>query len=246
MVEKEKLESYSKRYEGLKEEIFEASVVRSELERQQIESNNRIIKLSNDISDKQADIYFEIREKKQKKVIFLKNRLIRDILADLLGGTLLISIGCIVIELPLILMLGVSSVITISQIISNIVRYKKNFNKCSMFNINNSYDNKIMVLNIGNDEINELDKERSKELSKNNEIQRSLDIVNERLENLGEIKLDIENLIICLFSSLDNIIKNKSDKQNPFYTWLNISYEEEPKLEISSTMKRVRNKKENK
>ena len=239
MVEEKKLESYCKKYEEVKGEIVDTSILKGELERQQKVSDTKISKLSYDISDEKSSIWFEKTRELCNKSIFLKNRLKKNILSDLLGGTLLISVGYFAIELPLILVLGISSVITISQIISNIVSYKKNLNKCSVVNIKDS--------DLISEDISRLVNEKSKELSKNKEIKDSLDIVNRRLNSLGEIKLDIENLIICLFSNLDNIIKNQSNQKEPFKTWLNISYEEdEPKLEISSTMKRVRNKKEDK
>ena len=237
MVDEKKLESYSKKYEEIKEEVVEASIIKSDLERQQKVSDAKVVKLSNDISDEKSSTLFEKVNKLHHKANNLNRRLTTDIIFDLVGGTLLIGLGYIVIKLPIYLVLGVSSLITISQIISNIISYKKNLNKCSVVNIKES--------DLINENISNLENELDNELDKNVEIKKSLDIVNDRINNLGEVKLDIENLIICLFSSLDNIIKNKSNQKKPFATWLNISYESvEPKLEISSTLKRVRNKKE--
>ncbi len=239
MVEEEKLRTYNQKYEEVKDEIIEVSILKGNLLKQQNESKNKLKKLANDINDEKSSVWFDKAKVLYSKANNLKNRLIRDILSNLLGGTLLISLGYIVIELPLTIVVSVSSLITITQVISNIKRYNKDVKKCSVINIDRA--------NLSSDEIVALSLERDKELDRNLDIRESLDIVNEKLEKLAGLKLDIENLIICLFSSLDNIIKNKSDIQNPFATWLNINYEDdEPKLEINNELKRTLNKKEEK
>ena len=144
---------------------------------------------------------------------------------------LMISLGYFVAELPLSLVSIASVVVSVVKTGHDIKKYNKNIKRCSITNIKDS-------------ELKNID---SKEKTKNMEIRKSIDIVDKRLSNLAIVKLEIENLIICLFSSLDNIFKNKSNEYNPFATWLDISYvDDEPKLEISESMKRIRYKKEEK
>ena len=240
MVDEEKLKTYSKKYEEIKEEVVGASIIKGNLEKQQKITNTKIDKLSNDISDAKASLYFELVDHKIAKEKELEKNLDRNLVKNLLYGIVLFLLLYPIIRIPLILAIIFATIPALAQSIIDIRNYYASSKK-----LESASDYKIDKLK--NEEISNLAKELVEELNKKKEIKKGLSIVNERINNLGEVKLDIENLIICLFSSLDNIIKNKSDQKKPFATWLNISYEsDEPKLEISSTMKRVRNKKEDK
>ena len=210
MVDEEKLKSYGEKYEEIKGDIVGTSILKEALKRQLVESDSKLAKLANDITDEKASVWFEKNHQLHQKIDYLKKEFKVNIAATVLIKT-----------------------------VFDIKIYNKNIRKYSNVNIKES--------DLKNNKITELNRERDKEYTKNVEIRKSIDIVNERLNELGELKLDLENLIICLFSSLDNIIKNQSSQKKPFATWLNISYEsDEPKLEISSTMKRIRSKKEEK
>lgn len=97
------------------------------------------------------------------------------------------------------------------------------------------------IKDVTSKEYEELVKEYEKVCHRTQEIEESLKIINERLAKLGSVKLDIENLILCLFSNLHNILRNKSNGERPFASWLNVqNIEDEPKLEISSKLQRER------
>lgn len=239
MVDQEKLEKYIKKYEEIKEGIVEVTILKDMLGRQQIKSDKKLKKLSNNISDEKSSIWFEKSQKLHNKSDYLKKEFNVSIVATALMVIFLLSSGYLVADLPLSLVSIFTAIVAIVKTIYDVKKYNKEIKKCSIANISDS--------ELKNDKITKLDRERDKEYTKNVEIRKSIDIVNERLNTFAGLKIDVENLIICLFSNLDNIIKNKSDEKNPFATWLDISYvNNEPKLEISSTMKRVRYKKEEK
>ena len=239
MVDQEKLAEYAKKYEEVKEGVVEASIIKGDLERQQVKSDSRLRKLSNDITDEKASVWFEKAHQLRQKADYLKKKFKINITITALIVILMISLGYFVAELPLSLVSIASAVVSVVKTGYDIKKYNKNIKKCSITNIK---DSELKSINI-----TKLTEDHSKEMTRNVEIRKSIDVVDKRLSDLAVVKLDIENLIICLFSSLDNIIKNKSDEYNPFATWLNINYDEdEIQLEISDAMKRTLNKKEEK
>lgn len=239
MVDQEKLAEYAKKYEEVKEGVVEASIIKGDLERQQVKSDSRLRKLSNDITDEKASVWFEKTHQLRQKADYLKKKFKINITITALIVILMISLGYFVAELPLSLVSIASAVVSVVKTGYDIKKYNKNIKKCSITNIK---DSELKSINI-----TKLTEDHSKEMTRNVEIRKSIDVVDKRLSDLAVVKLDIENLIICLFSSLDNIIKNKSDEYNPFATWLNINYDEdEIQLEISDEMKRTLNKKEEK
>ena len=239
MVDQEKLAEYAKKYEEVKEGVVEASIIKGDLERQQVKSDSRLRKLSNDITDEKASVWFEKAHQLRQKADYLKKKFKINITMTALIVILMISLGYFVAELPLSLVSIAAAVVSVVKTGYDIKKYNKNIKKCSITNIK---DSELKSINI-----TKLTEDHSKEMTRNVEIRKSIDVVDKRLSDLAIVKLDIENLIICLFSSLDNIIKNKSDEYNPFATWLNINYDEdEIQLEISDEMKRTLNKKEEK
>ena len=206
MVEKEKLESYSKRYEELKEEIVETSIIKGDLERQQVKSDSRLRKLSNNITDEKASVWFEKAHQLRQKDDYLNKKFKINISITALIVILMISLGYFVAELPLSLVSIASAVVSVVKTGYDIKKYNKNIKKCSITNIK---DSELKSINI-----TKLTEEHSKEMTRNVEIRKSIDVVDKRLSDLAVVKLDIENLIICLFSNLDNIIKNKSNEYN--------------------------------
>ena len=240
MVDEEKLQNYNKKYEEIKEDVVEASIMKGELERQQKLSDTKIVKLSDDIGDTKASLYFELTNNKIAKKKELKSRLKRDLIKNLIYYIVLFLLFYPILKVPFVFAIILSTLPALAQSIINIRNYFESSKK-----LESAANYKIAKLE--NAEISNLAKELTQELKKNREIKNNLDIVNERINSLGELKLDVENLIICLFSTLDNIIKNKSNQKEPYVTWLNINYEEDkPKLEISESMKRIRYKKEEK
>ncbi len=239
MVDQEKLAEYAKKYEEVKEGVVEASIIKGDLERQQVKSDSRLRKLSNDITDEKASVWFEKAHQLRQKADYLKKKFKINITITALIVILMISLGYFVAELPLSLVSIASAVVSVVKTGYDIKKYNKNIKKCSITNIK---DSELKSINI-----TKLTEDHSKEMTRNVEIRKSINVVDKRLSDLAVVKLDIENLIICLFSSLDNIIKNKSDEYNPFATWLNINYDEDGiQLEISAAMKRTLNKKEEK
>ena len=239
MADEEKLKSYGEKYEEIKGDIVGTSILKEALKRQLVESDSKLAKLANDITDEKASVWFEKNHQLHQKIDYLKKEFKVNIAATVLMVIFILSLGYLVADLPFSLVSIAAFIMSVIKTVFDIKIYNKNIRKYSNVNIKES--------DLKNNKITELNRERDKEYTKNVEIRKSIDIVNERLNELGELKLDLENLIICLFSSLDNIIKNQSSQKKPFATWLNISYEsDEPKLEISSTMKRIRSKKEEK
>ena len=201
MVDKEKLASYSKKYEEIKEDVVEASILKGELERQQEESDNIIATNANDIKMEKAILWDEKVQqlKSQKKKLKMQIKL--KMIVSSIIALIIMCFGYLVANLPLITAILIAIIISTPKIISDIAKYQRENKKCSIINVSKN--------DLIDDKITELICEQSKEIEKNIAIRKSLYIIEERLNKLGELKLDIENLIICLFSSLDNIIRNK-------------------------------------
>lgn len=223
MINKEKLQEYKEKYNPLKERIFHSVVAKEDLERQEKKARQNVRKLDSKIIEKQAKMRLDIMHLREK----LKKRYKKNFFLGL-GASLFLGLFCVYTfpvaqDLSIIdYILKYGSGLLIFDMACGIAykTYRNNIHNLPTFT-----DEDIKT-----PEVDKLIEERDLAIDKEKEISTTLKIVKDYLTNLKETKVELENLIWCLFYPED-LIDDRKTTPLGLDKWLEINTEEE-KVEV--------------
>ena len=237
MMNKEMLKEYLAKYDEIKTEYAYLENTKDYLKIEKERDDQERDDFHKELTIKRSSLFHEKWDELNNMKEFANRTYHKNLINLILAGLSMILVGAIGgrfmqnPEFTLAFSGIVCPVVTVASLVANFVRHKKDLKEI---------DN-IEIKDVTSPEYEELMKDYTKSDERCKEVEESLNIVNERLTKLGLVKLDVENLILCLFSTLKDIKRNKSNAAMPYATWLNVSnIDEEPTLEMGSNIRRGR------
>ena len=234
-MNKEVLKEYLAKYDEIKAEYAYLENVQDYLKEEKEKDCKEKDALHKEITIKKSSLYHEKWDELKNMKEFSNRTYYKTLIDLILAGLSMILVGCIGgrfmqnPEFTLVFSGIVCPVITVASLVTNYVKHRKDLKEID--------DTEIKE--VTSPEYEELMDDYTKSNERYKEVEASLKIVNDRLAKLGLVKLDVENLILCLFSTLKDIKRNKSNAAIPFATWLDVrDINGEPKLEMGPNLRK--------
>ncbi len=237
MINKEILKEYLAKYDEIKAEYALLQNVKSYLNLEKEKDSKEKENLHQELTVTKANLYHEKWNELSNMKEFSKTCYYQNLLDIIFAGLSMVLVGAIGgrflgnTEFTLLFSGIVCPVFMVGSMINTKIKHKKEIKEI---------DN-IDIKNVTSPDYEKLVQDYTLSEERNKEVEATLKIVNDRLAKLGLVKLDIENLILCLFSNLKNIRKNKSNGEMPFATWLDVTnLDTDPVLVMGPNLKKER------